>query len=185
MLLRSIAVLVAANVLNNKVAPRLGPLTSAAATAALVAMARRSGLSWKELGFEHGRKGAVTGGVLAAGVAAVYTVGINVPRGRSGRTDIIRVEGMELRKRETDRLALLGTHVTVSIVKGGRVSRKQRLEVPERLVGVIRCANPTCITNHERIAPVFDRTSVDPLQLRCAYCERANVEPSVWCQTPS
>src|SRR5436190_22772650 len=72
------------------------------------------------------------------------TVGINVPSGRYGKKDIIRVEGMELRKSESDRLALLGTHVTVSIVKGGRVSRKHRLEVPERLVGVIRCDNPTC-----------------------------------------
>jgi membrane protease YdiL (CAAX protease family) len=81
-LLRSIAVLTAANILNNKVAPRLGPLTSAAATAALVAMARRSGLSWQELGFEHGRRGAVAGGALAAAVAAVYTVGIAMPRTR-------------------------------------------------------------------------------------------------------
>lgn len=79
MLLRSIAVLTAANVLNNRVAPRLGPLTSAAATAALVAMARRSGVTWEELGFEHGRRGAVIGGALAAGVAAVYTAGISVP----------------------------------------------------------------------------------------------------------
>ncbi|NRQ37930.1 CPBP family intramembrane metalloprotease [Nonomuraea sp. NN258] len=82
MLLRSIAVLTAANVMNNKVAPRLGPLTSAAATAALVAMARRSGLSWEELGFERGRRGAVTGGALAAAVAAVYTAGIAMPRTR-------------------------------------------------------------------------------------------------------
>ncbi|MFG1707196.1 CPBP family intramembrane glutamic endopeptidase [Nonomuraea sp. M3C6] len=82
MLLRSIAVLAAANVLNNRVAPRLGPLTSAAATAALVAMARRSGLSWQELGFEHGRRGAIAGGALAAAVAAVYTVGISTPRTR-------------------------------------------------------------------------------------------------------
>ncbi|TXK35918.1 CPBP family intramembrane glutamic endopeptidase [Nonomuraea sp. C10] len=82
MLLRSIAVLTAANVLNNRVAPRLGPLTSAAATAALVAMARRSGVTWEELGFEHGRRGAVIGGVLVTGVAAVYTVGITLPRTR-------------------------------------------------------------------------------------------------------
>jgi len=81
-LLRSIAVLVAANVLNNKVAPRLGPLTSTAATAALVVMARRSGVSWQELGFEHGRRGALAGGALAAAVATVYTVGINLPRTR-------------------------------------------------------------------------------------------------------
>ncbi|MET7332417.1 CPBP family intramembrane glutamic endopeptidase [Nonomuraea sp. NPDC005650] len=82
MLLRSIAILAAANVLNNKVAPRLAPLTSAAATAALVATARRSGLSWQELGFEHGRRGAVAGGALAAAVAAVYTAGIAHPRTR-------------------------------------------------------------------------------------------------------
>jgi membrane protease YdiL (CAAX protease family) len=81
-LLRSIAILAAANIMNNKIAPRLGPVTSAAATAALVAMARRSGLSWQELGFEHGRRGAIAGGALAAGVAAVYTVGISMPRTR-------------------------------------------------------------------------------------------------------
>ena len=105
------------------------------------------------------------------------TVGMNVPSRRYGLKDIIRVEGMALRKSETDRLALLGPHVTVSIVKGGRVASKQRLEVPERLVGVLRCGNPTCITNHERIPPVFDRVSVEPLRLRCAYCERAASEP--------
>ncbi|MDA0637499.1 CPBP family intramembrane metalloprotease [Nonomuraea sp. MCN248] len=82
MLLRSIAVLTAANVINNRVAPRLGPLTSAAATAALVAMARRSGVTWEELGFEHGRRGALIGGALAAGVVAVYTAGVSLSRTR-------------------------------------------------------------------------------------------------------
>jgi aspartate carbamoyltransferase regulatory subunit len=105
------------------------------------------------------------------------TVGMNVPSARHGRKDIIRVEGLELRTSETDRLALLGAHVTVSIVKAGRVASKQRLEVPERLVGVVRCANPTCITNHERMPTVFDRASASPLVLRCAYCERPAAEP--------
>ncbi|MFF0863178.1 CPBP family intramembrane glutamic endopeptidase [Nonomuraea sp. NPDC003560] len=82
MLLRSIAVLTAANVLNNKIAPRLAPLTSAAATAALVAMARGHGVSWRELGFEKASRGAAVGGALATAVAAIYTVGISVPRTR-------------------------------------------------------------------------------------------------------
>ncbi|MFI6596437.1 CPBP family intramembrane glutamic endopeptidase [Nonomuraea sp. NPDC050536] len=82
MFLRSLAVLVAANVMNNRVAPRLAPLTSAVATAALVAMARRTGVSWQELGFEHGRRGAAAGGALAAAVAAGYTAGIAIPRTR-------------------------------------------------------------------------------------------------------
>ena len=108
------------------------------------------------------------------------TVGMNVPSRRMGRKDIIRVEGLALRKSETDRLALLGPRVSVSIVRGGAVSSKQRLEVPERLTGVLRCANPTCITNHERILAAFDRVSAageTPLRLRCAYCERLASEP--------
>ncbi|MBL9088902.1 MAG: aspartate carbamoyltransferase regulatory subunit [Planctomycetia bacterium] len=108
------------------------------------------------------------------------TVGMNVPSARFGQKDIIRVEGLALRKSETDRLALLGENVTVAIVKGGKVASKQRLEVPERLVGVIRCQNPTCVTNHERVAPVFDRVSKNPLRLRCAYCERASADPYVF-----
>ncbi|GLW05516.1 abortive infection protein [Microtetraspora sp. NBRC 13810] len=76
------AVLAAANVLNNRVAPRLGPLTSALATGALVAMARRSGLSWEELGFHRSGRGARTGLALAAAVAGVYTVGVSLPATR-------------------------------------------------------------------------------------------------------
>ncbi|MET9337253.1 CPBP family intramembrane glutamic endopeptidase [Nonomuraea sp. NPDC003804] len=83
MLLRSLAVLVAANVMNNRVAPRLAPLTSALATGALVAMARKSGLSWEEIGFTRGMPGARAGAALAAIVAAGYTAGIAVPRTRA------------------------------------------------------------------------------------------------------
>ncbi|MEV2266702.1 CPBP family intramembrane glutamic endopeptidase [Nonomuraea africana] len=82
MLLRSLAVLVAANVVNNRLAPRLAPLTSAVATGALVAMARRSGLSWEEMGFTRGRKGAKAGAALAATVAAGYSAGVAIPQTR-------------------------------------------------------------------------------------------------------
>ncbi len=78
----AVAVLVAANVLNNRVAPRLAPLTSAAATGALVVMARRSGLSWAELGFHRRARGLRIGGALVSAVAAAYTAGIAVPATR-------------------------------------------------------------------------------------------------------
>ncbi|MCG5217268.1 CPBP family intramembrane glutamic endopeptidase [Streptosporangium sp. KLBMP 9127] len=79
---RSVAVLTAANVLNNRIVPRLAPLTAVAATGLLVAMARRSGLSWAEIGFERPARGARVGGALAAGVVAVYTAGVALPATR-------------------------------------------------------------------------------------------------------
>ncbi|WP_433251811.1 CPBP family intramembrane glutamic endopeptidase [Streptosporangium sp. CA-135522] len=78
----AVTVLAAANVLNNRLAPRLAPLTSAAATCALLALARRSGSSWSELGFHRRSRGLRIGGALASAVAAVYAVGITVPATR-------------------------------------------------------------------------------------------------------
>lgn len=75
-----LAVLTAANVLNNRVAPRLAPLTSAAATGALVALARRRGLSWERMGFTRARRGALAGAALTAAVAAGYAVAVAHPR---------------------------------------------------------------------------------------------------------
>ncbi|MEV4323406.1 CPBP family intramembrane glutamic endopeptidase [Microbispora rosea] len=78
----TLGVLMAANVLNNRVARRWAPLTSAVATGALVLVARREGITWRELGFRRARAGALTGGALAAGVAAVYAAGVAHPRTR-------------------------------------------------------------------------------------------------------
>ncbi|MFJ2030305.1 lysostaphin resistance A-like protein [Streptosporangium sp. NPDC087985] len=78
----AVAVLAAANVLNNRLAPRLAPLTSAAATCALLTLGRRSGLSWPELGFHRRSRGLRIGGALASAVAAVYGAGIAIPATR-------------------------------------------------------------------------------------------------------
>ncbi|MFC4057872.1 CPBP family intramembrane glutamic endopeptidase [Planomonospora corallina] len=75
----AVGVLAAANVLNNRLAPRLAPLTSVAATGALLALARRSGLSWAELGFTERRRGLRIGGALAAAVTAAYGAGVTMP----------------------------------------------------------------------------------------------------------
>ncbi|WP_405088667.1 type II CAAX prenyl endopeptidase Rce1 family protein [Microbispora sp. NBC_01389] len=77
-----LGLLAAANVLNNRVARRWAPVTSAAATGALLLIARREGLTWHELGFRSARAGAATGGALAAAVAAGYAAGVALPRTR-------------------------------------------------------------------------------------------------------
>ena len=100
------------------------------------------------------------------------TVGMNVPSTRHGHKDIIRVEGLVLKKAELDRLALLGAQVTVSIVRGGAVTQKQVLEVPRRIEGVLTCPNPTCITRAEPVRTVFHRVGDFPHRFRCQHCER-------------
>ena len=100
------------------------------------------------------------------------TIGMNVPSKRYSRKDIIRVEGLVLGRAQLDRLALLGEHVTVSIVEHGLVVEKTRLAVPERLVGILTCSNPTCVTSNGPVETIFLRLGGYPFRFRCAYCER-------------
>ena len=100
------------------------------------------------------------------------TIGLNVPSTRHGRKDILRVEGLVLKKRELDRLALLGSQVTVSIVERGTVVKKQVLQVPPQVEGILACPNPTCITRVEVVRTVFHRQGEYPFRFRCHHCER-------------
>ena len=100
------------------------------------------------------------------------TIGMNVPSPSQGRKDIVRVEGLFLEKSELDRLALLGPHITVSIVRDGAVAGKTVLDVPERLMGILTCRNPTCVTNAEDVQTVFVKQEGFPYRFKCAYCER-------------
>ena len=100
------------------------------------------------------------------------TVGINVPSPSCGRKDVVRVEGLFLSKPELDRLALLGPQITVSIVRDGTVNDKTVLDVPERLIGILTCHNPTCVTKDEEVQSVFLKQEGFPWRFKCAYCER-------------
>lgn len=105
------------------------------------------------------------------------SVGLNVPSQRHGHKDIVRVEGIELAADELARLALLGPHITISIVQAGQVHDKQVLQVPERLEGILSCPNPTCITNAEPVTTIFHRQGEFPYRFRCHYCERSAARP--------
>jgi aspartate carbamoyltransferase regulatory subunit len=107
------------------------------------------------------------------------TVGLGVPSKRYGRKDIVRVEGLELSKDELDRLALIGRRLTVSIVKDGKISDKLILEVPLRVEGILRCQNPTCVTNHEMVPTAFARLGSYPYRFRCHHCERVIHAPEM------
>ncbi len=103
----------------------------------------------------------------------VVAVLMNVESKKIGRKDVIKVENKALSKEETNRLALVAPNATINIIKDYVVKKKMRVELPRELVGVMKCANPKCVTNHEPVATRFSIASTNPVQIRCEYCERA------------
>jgi aspartate carbamoyltransferase regulatory subunit len=96
------------------------------------------------------------------------SVGMNVPSDRLGRKDIVKVEDRELSQSEVDVLSLIAPEATINIVRDYEVVEKNRVERPDRVVGVLSCPNHNCITNAEE--PVDSEFTVIPDGLRCEYC---------------
>jgi aspartate carbamoyltransferase regulatory subunit len=104
---------------------------------------------------------------------ATVSVLMNVESKRLGKKDIVKVEDRELKDEEVDRIALIAPDATINIIRDFKVIEKRSVDLPNEIVGVIRCQNPSCISNTSE--PIKSRMLIKakkPVVLRCVYCEQ-------------
>lgn len=103
----------------------------------------------------------------------VISIAMNVQSKRLGKKDIIKVEGREITAEEINRIALVAPKASINIIRDYKVHKKTRISVPDEIIGIVQCANPSCITNNERgIRSNFRVVDRTPVILRCTYCKR-------------
>ena len=104
-------------------------------------------------------------------------IGKNVSSAKMGTKDIIKIDAdITL---NTDILGYVDPDVTVNIIKDGKIVEKKTVSLPERLVNVIACKNPRCITSCEQeLDQVFTLTDKENRVYRCLYCETKAKEQS-------
>lgn len=95
----------------------------------------------------------------------------NASSTKMGKKDIIKVSThMDL---DLDILGYLDPGITVNVIRGGEVAQQRTLALPERVIGVIQCKNPRCITSVERgIVHEFRLTDPKKKVYRCIYCDQ-------------
>lgn len=94
----------------------------------------------------------------------------NAKSNKLGRKDIIKID--ELIDLNLDVLGYVDPNITVSIIQDGKKIGKKHLALPQRLVNVLRCKNPRCITTVEAQLPSeFLLTDPQKRSYCCAYCE--------------
>lgn len=94
----------------------------------------------------------------------------NVPSRKTGIKDIIKIDTeFEV---NTDILGYVDPDITVNIIKDGKIVEKKSIELPQRLVNVIKCKNPRCITTTEQeLEQIFTLSDPEKRIYRCLYCE--------------
>lgn len=109
-------------------------------------------------------------GIMDTEIDSIVSIAMNV-NSSTGRKDIVKVENMELKSEDLDRISLISPQATVNIIRDYGVIEKHRVKIPEIVKGIVRCVNSTCITNqNEPIEPEFEVTGEDPVSLKCIYC---------------
>jgi len=106
-------------------------------------------------------------------------IGVNLASAKAGRKDILKLENIQLSDEQIDNLAVLGPSATVCYIREYEIVKKVRVKLPEVLEGILRCPNPNCITNHDRLTTSFDVERTSPTQVRCTFCERLISEDDI------
>ncbi len=106
---------------------------------------------------------------IDCGIRDSVIVAMNVKSSLHRRKDIVKVERRFLDEETMDKIAIISPQATINIIKDFHVVEKYQVELPERLVGMVRCPNRSCITNSpEGVESVF---LAKHGKLRCHYCE--------------
>ena len=94
----------------------------------------------------------------------------NVVSGKMGRKDIIKVDAaIDV---DLDTIGYVDPGATVNIIRDGELIEKKRIEMPEKLVNVLFCKNPRCITSCEQeLDQIFCLTDRAKKEYRCTWCE--------------
>lgn len=106
------------------------------------------------------------------GIRSIISVATNLASKTMGKKGIIKIGGKNLTKEEVDKIALIAPNATVNIIKDYDVKEKIKVSIPSTVNKIIKCSNPNCITNNEKMITKFYVLDKVPLKVKCHYCER-------------
>ncbi len=109
---------------------------------------------------------------------ADYTVALimNATSKKYGRKDMIKIENVV--DLDLTALAILDENLTVNIIEDEKITNKIKINLPEKVEGLLKCNNPRCISTNERnITHKFSLVDRNKRLYKCDYCDHLyNVE---------
>ena len=99
----------------------------------------------------------------------------HVSSGKLGRKDIIKIDAPL--PVNFDVIGYVDPGATVNIIRDGQLVEKKQIGLPEKLVNVLRCKNPRCVSSCEQeLDQVFLLADAGRREYRCRYCETKAAE---------
>ncbi|MGD0711787.1 MAG: aspartate carbamoyltransferase regulatory subunit [Bacteroidales bacterium] len=98
--------------------------------------------------------------------------GTNLESKKYGKKGIVKVGNKFFKKNEINKIALVAPNATLIVIKDYKVISKEVVKLPDNIQDIVKCFNPNCITNHEKVNTKFTVIDKSDVKLRCHYCEK-------------
>jgi aspartate carbamoyltransferase regulatory subunit len=106
-------------------------------------------------------------------------VGDNLESRKYGRKGLIKVSNTFFDVNEINKIALAAPTATIIEIKNFELVSKKQVQVPDTILGIVKCFNPNCISNNEDIPTRFTIVDKDAMKLQCHYCEKITVKANI------
>ncbi len=105
-------------------------------------------------------------------ISNLITFGTNLDSQKFDKKAIIKVADKFFERDEINKISLVAPHAKLNIIRDYGVVEKRDVTIPDEVIGIVKCFNPKCVTNNERITTRFKVEDKIELALKCHYCEK-------------
>jgi len=98
--------------------------------------------------------------------------GTNLDSKKYGKKGIVKVKNKFFKNNDINKIALVAPKATLIVIKDYQITSKHVVQLPDHVEGIVKCFNPNCITNHEKVETKFNLIDKEEVKLRCHYCEK-------------
>ena len=105
-------------------------------------------------------------------ISSSVMIGYNLKSGKMGDKSIVKIANKFFSDAELNQLSVIAPNVTLCIIRDYEVVEKKCVTLPDEVTGIVKCANPKCITNNEPMLTRFRVADREKGILQCQYCEK-------------
>jgi len=101
-------------------------------------------------------------------------IGTNLDSKKYGKKGIIKISNKYFENEEISKIAIVAPTATIIEIEDYDVIKKENVALPESIDNIVKCFNPKCVTNHQKVPTSF-RVIEDhrgKMKLLCRYCEK-------------
>jgi aspartate carbamoyltransferase regulatory subunit len=109
----------------------------------------------------------------------MITIGNSLGSNKLGKKGIIKLSKVFFKDDEINKIALVAPCAKLNIIKDYDVVEKRVVEIPDEIVGIVKCVNPKCITNNQVVTTRYEVVSKSDVKLKCHYCEKITDQDNI------